>query len=142
MNRALLFLLVFFLCLTDRRLHADEVISLAGQWRFALDQANSGIKENWFGKKLPDKIQLPGILEAQGYGDEISIHTPWVLSLYDRFWYLRADYAAYTNSGDVKVPFLCQPTRHYLGAAWYQRDITISKGWKGEQVTLFLERPH
>jgi hypothetical protein len=91
---------------------------------------------------LPDKIRLPGVLEAQGYGDEIGIRTPWVLTLYDHFWYLRADYAAYTNAGSVKVPFLCQPPRHYLGAAWYQRDLEIPTNWQGKRVVLFLERPH
>jgi hypothetical protein len=117
-------------------------MSLAGEWRFALDRADAGVATHWYENQLPDKIQLPGILEAQGYGDEINIHTPWVLSLYDHEWYLRADYAAYTNDGAVKVPFLCQPPRHYLGAAWYQRDIEIPAAWKGKHIVLFLERPH
>ena len=142
MSRALFLLLAFFSCLAAEQLRADETNSLAGEWRFALDPNDKGLKENWFDKNLMDKIQLPGILEAQGYGDEISIHTPWVLSLYDHFWYLRADYAAYTNNGSVKVPFLCQPPRHYLGAAWYQRDIDIPEEWQGRHVSLFLERPH
>src|ERR1039458_8439867 len=108
------------------QLRAAETIPLAGEWRFALDRNDVGTNEQWFAKNLPDKIKLPGILQAQGYGDDIGIRTPWVLTLYDHFWYLRADYAAYTNAGSVKVPFLCQPPRHYLGAAWYQRDIEIS----------------
>jgi len=124
------------------RTSAAETQSLAGQWRFALDRKDSGISEKWFSKNLTDKINLPGILESQGYGDEISVNTPWVLSLYDHFWFLRADYAAYTNAGNVKVPFLSQPERHYVGAAWYQRDIDIPKSWDGKHVTLFLERPH
>jgi len=121
---------------------AAETISLDGQWQFALDRSDAGITEHWFAKNLADKIRLPGILESQGYGDEISISTPWVLSLYDHFWYLRADYAAYTNAGNVKVPFLCQPPRHYLGAAWYEREIDIPADWNGKRVTLFMERPH
>jgi hypothetical protein len=122
-------------------LFAAETLPLAGEWRFALDPTDAGTKENWFAKNLPDKIQLPGILESQGYGDEISTATPWVLSLYDRNWFLRQEYAAYTNAGNVKVPFLCQPVRHYLGAAWYQRDIEIPTNWNGKRVVLFLERP-
>ena len=117
-------------------------IRLAGEWRFALDRDDSGISKQWFVRDLPDKIQLPGILESQGYGDEISTRTPWVLSLYDHFWFLRSEYAAYTNAGSVKIPFLCQPTRHYIGAAWYQRDIEIPDEWSGKRVVLFLERPH
>jgi hypothetical protein len=124
------------------RFGAAETLPLAGEWRFALDRHDGGTNENWFAKNLPDKIQLPGILEAQSYGDAISTHTPWVLSLYDHFWFLRADYAAYTNAGSVKVPFISQPPRHYLGAAWYQRDFEIPTNWNGKRVTLFLERPH
>ena len=124
------------------RLAAAESLPLAGEWRFALDRQDAGTNEQWFAKDLPDKIQLPGILESQGHGDAISITTPWVLSLYDHFWYLRSDYAAYTNVGSVKVPFISQPMRHYLGAAWYQRDLDIPPSWSGQHVTLFLERPH
>ena len=136
------FILALALCLSGVHTAVADIVPLAGTWRFALDRADAGTNENWFSKDLPDKIQLPGILEAQGYGDEIGIHTPWVLSLYDHFWYLRNGYAAYTNSDNVKVPFLCQPPRHYLGAAWYQRDIEVPADWSGQRVTLFLERPH
>lgn len=140
MNKFFLWAAIF--CLAIESLLAAETIPIAGDWYFALDRADTGTNEHWSAKNLADKISLPGILEAQGYGDEISVQTPWVLSLYDHFWYLRADYAAHTNAGGVKVPFLCQPLRHYLGAAWYQRDIEIPKDWDGKRVTLFLERPH
>src|SRR5215472_2113473 len=85
------------LCLAARLSAAQNSISLAGQWRFALDRDDVGTNQHWFETKLPneDTIRLPGILEAQGYGDKININTPWVLSLYDHAWYLRADYAAY-----------------------------------------------
>ncbi len=133
---------IILLTLAAVTLHAETVISLAGQWHFALDRRDVGISERWFDRHLPDKIHLPGALEAQGCGDPIGIHTPWVLTLYDHFWYLRADYAAYTNAGHVQVPFLCQPPRHYLGAAWYQCQIQIPNDWAGQRVVLFLERPH
>ena len=139
-NRASLALGIALLALV-RSLAAAEPSSLAGQWRFALDRADVGVSERWFTKNLQDKITLPGVLQAQGFGDEIGVITPWVLSLYDRNWFLRADYAAYTNTGHVKVPFVCQPPRHYLGAAWYQRDVAIPTDWAGRRVTLFLERP-
>lgn len=126
----------------ERVASGDGPINLAGTWRFALDRADAGLKERWFGRELTDRIKLPGILQGQGYGDGINTGTPWVLSLYDRFWYLREDYKAYTQPGSVKVPFLCQPPRHYLGAAWYQRDIEIPNSWSGHRVVLCLERPH
>ncbi|TFW31292.1 sugar-binding domain-containing protein [Duganella callida] len=123
---------------------AAEVRDLAGAWRFAIDRADEGVRQRWFARDLADRdhIALPGILQAQGYGDEISTTTPWVLSLYDKHWAERADYQPYTAPGQVKVPFLSQPPRHYLGAAWYQRDIEVPPAWRGKRVTLFLERPH
>jgi hypothetical protein len=121
---------------------ADVSVNLAGEWRFALDRSNSGLAERWFAKDLADRIKLPGILQSQGYGDEISTSTPWVLSLYDRFWYLREEFKPYTKPGNVKVPFLSQPPRHYIGAAWYQRDLEIPSSWQGRRVVLTLERPH
>jgi hypothetical protein len=114
---------------------------LAGTWRFALDRSDEGVAARWYGRALPDRIALPGILNAQGHGDEITTQTPWVLSLYDKEWHQREDYKAYTQPGNVKVPFLSQPPRHYLGAAWYQRDIDVPAAWRGKRVVLHLERP-
>lgn len=116
-------------------------VDLSGEWRFSLDRGNNGEYRNWYYQSLPDRIQLPGILQSQGYGDEISTRTPWVLSLYDRNWFERGDYRAYAQAGSVKVPFLSQPPRHYVGVAWYQRDIRIPEDWRGKRVVLTLERP-
>src|SRR6266545_1693059 len=129
-------------CLTLGSLRAAEVTKLDGTWRFALDRADVGVRQQWFYRDLPERIKLPGVLQAQDYGDEISTQTPWVLSLYDRFWYLREDYKQYIKPGSIKVPFLSQPPRHYLGPAWYQREILIPQAWLGRRVVLTLERPH
>jgi beta-galactosidase len=116
-------------------------VSLDGIWRFMIDPTDSGEKNLWFNQNLPASIKLPGIMQPQ-YGLEISTSTPWVLSQYDRFWYLREDYKAYADPGKVKVPFLSQPPRHYLGVAWYQRDIQIPQYQQGRRFVLTLERPH
>jgi beta-galactosidase len=138
-----IFLLLAFVCLMlSASASASEKISLAGSWQFALDRTDKGIQENWFDQSLADKIMLPGALQTQGFGDEISTNTPWVLSLYDKNWFLREDYKEFAKQGNVKVPFLAQPPRHYLGAAWYNREIEIPANWQGKRVVLFLERPH
>ena len=116
--------------------------ALDGYWRFELDPTDAGLQQQWFNRQLRSYIRLPGILQSQNLGNEISTETPWVLSLYDRYWYLRDDYKAYTEKGKVKVPFLSQPTRHYLGAAWYQRDIDIQRYAVTRRTILTLERPH
>ncbi|PYS60826.1 MAG: glycoside hydrolase, partial [Acidobacteria bacterium] len=131
-----------FLLLAPMCSQAAFPISLEGYWRFELDPADAGGQQQWFNRDLRNRIRLPGILQAQGFGDEISTDTPWVLTLYDRNWYLRDDYKAYIEPGKVKVPFLSQPLRHYLGAAWYQRDIQIERYMIGRRIVLTLERPH
>jgi hypothetical protein len=120
---------------------AADVLDLSGTWRFSLDRNDQGVAQRWYGQALADRIKVPGILNAQGYGDEISTQTPWVLSLYDKSWNEREDYKAYTQPGKVKVPFLSQPPRHYLGAAWYQREVEVPRNWQGKRVVLHLERP-
>ena len=134
-------LLVLFCLSIPLTVAANEKISLEGSWQFALDRDDSGVRDNWFDQSLRDKISLPGVLQSQGYGDEISTQTPWVLSLYDKNWFLREDYKEFARAGSVKVPFLSQPPRHYLGAAWYNREIEIPVAWQGKRVVLFLERP-
>lgn len=132
--------LFFTVCVTCAVLLGRESRDLSGTWRFALDATDIGLREKWFTTELRQSIQLPGTLQAQGFGDEVSAQTPWVLSLYDRHWYLREPYLRYAQSKPAKVPFLSQPVRYYMGAAWYQRDIEVPETWKGRTIILFLER--
>jgi beta-galactosidase len=132
--------LIFILVFAIRALPAS--LDISGEWRFRLDTEDAGITSKWYDKELTDKIILPGILQSQGYGNDITAETPWVLSLYDRNWQLRDEYKDYIKPGSVKVPFLSQPPKHYLGAAWYQRDIEIPAEWAGKRLSLYLERPH
>ena len=118
-------------------------LSLAGKWRFELDRADAGKDAGWFKRDLTDSIQLPGVLQAQGFGDEISPQTPWVLGLGDAWWNQQPKELRqpFSQPGKVEVPFLSQPPRHYLGAAWYQRVIEVPAAWNKQRVMLFLERP-
>lgn len=122
--------------------YSESPRDLSGFWRFYLDRTDSGVNQKLFSARtLPQFIKLPGVLQSQFQGDEITTSTPWVLSLYDRFWYLREDYKDYVDK-NVKIPFLSQPPRHYIGVAWYQREIEIPNNWASRRVVLTLERPH
>ncbi len=121
----------------------EGVQSLAGQWSFALDRYDTGAGEGWYtaGLAATTRITLPGILQTQGYGDDIEATTQFVAALpRDMAWYKLPQYAAYTRPGHVEVPYLSQPVKHYLGVAWYQREIEIPAEWKGKRVGLMLER--
>jgi hypothetical protein len=107
-----------------------------------MDLQDRGIAEKWWLRDCPDRITLPGSLQAQGFGEPVTVETPWTGSVFDRSWYLEARYEKYRQPGNVKIPFWLQPERHYLGAAWYQRDIEIPADWRDRRVTLFLERCH
>jgi len=121
----------------------EGIMSLAGDWRFALDRADVGAADYWYNKTMPSdlKIRLPGILQTQGFGNEVTADTQFVAALpRDMRWYLLPQYKAYTEPGNVKVPYLSQPVRHYLGVAWYQREIDIPEHWAGKRIALHLER--
>src|SRR6185437_6973820 len=68
------------------------VQSLAGEWRFALDRYDMGTgNEAWYKGDLGSttRITLPGILQTQGYGDDIEATTQFVAALpRDMRWYL------------------------------------------------------
>lgn len=117
-----------------------EIKSLQGQWGFAIDPDDMGTKQQWFMRRLENTINLPGSLQQQGYGSEISVNTPWVSGLHDPLWYLREEYRQYAMPDNMKVPFLLQPKKHYLGAAWYQKDIIVPEEWQDKRIILTLER--
>lgn len=114
--------------------------SLHGSWRFALDKDDVGVEQKWYSMRLGDTIVLPGILQEQGYGDEVTAETEWASSLHDPLWYLRDEYIKYAQPGNIKVPFWLQPKKHYRGAAWYQREIVVPESWRGSRISLTLER--
>ena len=60
----------------------------------------------------------------------------------DRSFFTAPRYEPYRQPGNVKVPFWLQPDKHYVGPAWYERDVVVPPEWKGRRVVLHLERPH
>jgi hypothetical protein len=128
--------------LTAVPLPAADAVSLAGRWQFALDREDRGLPEAWFERTLSDAIALPGALQAQGFGDPPGIDTPWTGGIVDRSWFTDPRMAPYRRPGNIKIPFWLQPDRHYVGAAWYQREVEIPAAWAAKRVVLFLERCH
>ncbi len=86
-------------------------LNLAGNWRFAADPKDQGVRERWFLRKLKGNIHLPGSTDEAGVG----------------------------GPGPERLGVLTR--RHeYLGPAWYQREIVLPPDWSGLDVSLFLER--
>lgn len=103
-------------------------IDLAGEWKLSLKEE---------GQECLGKITLPGILQAQGYGNPIGIHTPWVSSLHDDFWYEQEEFRFAQENG-VNVPFLAQPPAHFTGEAYYQREFVVEET-SGEEWFFYVE---
>lgn len=117
--------------------HAAPV-DLSGEWRFALDAGDLGIRvqpDQW---RFPDRIQLPGMATAQGFGDAPSMKTKWT----GEGWRYPELFKEWQGAENFKFPFFLQPPRHYVGPGWYQREFEITPEWSGKRALLHLERVH
>ena len=130
MKKTMLF--SFLMLLASIGVHAQQRISLAGTWDFAVGDAPS----------YDDHVTLPGSMLTNGKGDDVSLKTPWTGSLYDSSFYFNPYMKKYQVEGQMKFPFFLTPEKHYVGRAWYQRTVRVPKAWRRHRVTLFLERPH
>ncbi len=117
-------------------------ISLAGQWSFKLDPKDIGRQEKWYAVKLSDSIKLPGSTAENGYGDEPSVDTKWTGQIVDKSWFTEDKYEKYRQPGNIKIPFWLTPVKHYVGPAWYQKQVNVPQSWGGKRIVLLLERCH
>lgn len=120
----------------------NRSVSLSGNWAFQIDREDKGVREEWFGRALNDRINLPGSMPEKLKGDDVTVRTRWTGSLYDSSYYFNPYMEKYRIDGQVKLPFFLTPDKHYVGVAWYQKKVSVPGDWKGERVVLFLERPH
>lgn len=139
MRRCIIYLFVLLTCHIS--IYAQE-ISLAGNWRFAMDPKDEGIAARWADKRLTDQIQLPGTMITRNKGETVSLQTKWTASIYDSSFFFQPRLAKFRTADNYKVPFWLTPQKYYVGAAWYQKEITIPANWKGKPVRLYMERVH
>ena len=103
---------------------------------------DTGVNEGWYAKDLTDVIRLPGSMLTNGKGDEIKVSTPWTGGMWDSIWYKSPEFAKYRELGNIKVSFWLQPSKYYVGPAWYQRKVIIPARWGNQYTELFMERCH
>ena len=133
-----IFLSLFYACSPN----PNNSINLAGEWKFKIDSLDIGISEQWFKNDYIETVLLPGSMPENGKGNDVSISTKWTGKIVDQSWYTDEKYAKYRKEGNVKIPFWLQPEKHYIGPAWYQKEISIPEIWAGKRIELFLERCH
>lgn len=121
---------------------ADTTLSLNGDWHLRLDPENKGIAQGWSKAQFVDAVELPGAMQNQGYGNVPTAETDWWDGKLKDLWRTSPVYEKYRQADNFKNYEFLQPKKHYLGAAWYSKEIVIPKKWKDKRVTLLLERVH
>ena len=121
---------------------AQKTIDLSGDWNFEIDRQDIGEKEKWFNQALKDMIELPGSMPERLKGDDVTVCTRWTGSLYDSSYYYNPYMEKYRREGNVKLPFFLTPDKHYVGVAWYQREIEIPEAWNNKRIQFEFERTH
>ena len=139
MIRLLPYLLFIFLAPATM---AAQEMSLAGNWRFAMDPNDQGILNRWADTRLPDQIQLPGTMIMRNKGEEVGLQTKWTASIYDSSFFFQPRLEKFRQPANYKIPFWLTPQKYYVGAAWYQKNFQIPAAWQGKQIRLFIERTH
>ncbi|CAD0009076.1 sugar-binding domain-containing protein [Flavobacterium salmonis] len=109
-------LLLLFLSSWDSR--EKTVMDIAGEWTVQLDSTDSGLKNGWQNMSFKQLMKLPGTTDDAGLGVPNKLKP----SLEK----LQMSHLTRKNS--------------YLGAAWYTREISVPKNWKGKEFILKLER--
>ncbi|TXK44317.1 beta-galactosidase, partial [Pontibacter qinzhouensis] len=122
--------------------YGTQDLSLAGAWEFKDDPSDVGIAQKWYLEKRDEMIMLPGSMTSNNKGEEIRLDTEWTGSIFDSSYFVKPEYHEYRQEGSIKVPFWLQPVKYYVGAAWYQKEINLTKELAGKRLQLVLERPH
>ena len=130
--KKLILISTFILVTGIESIGAQEKIDLSGKWSFGVGTEAA----------YNDFVSLPGSMQTNGKGNEVTVHTVWTGSTYDSSYYFNPFMEKYRMEGNVKYPFFLTPDKHYVGTAWYKRTVSIPKAWKRQRIWLFLERPH
>ncbi len=139
------FLLITLLIYLPQLLFAENLKNdLSGRWDFKLDSLNAGVKEEWYKHSFGESINLPGALQNQGYGNDITAETPWVTGVVHRSgsWFVHPMYEFFRKKENLRYPNNFQPQKHYVGAAWYKKEIFIPENFRDREILLSFERVH
>lgn len=130
--------------------YGDEMtneVDLSGTWAFQIDEGDVGIDEKWYGQKLSDSIELPGSMPEQKRGNKVGYDTEFTGNFWKKYeegetWRDDENYKPFLKEDEFRFPFWLISDYHYVGAAWYQKEVEIPANWSGAKSELVLERPH
>ncbi|MEN0020423.1 MAG: discoidin domain-containing protein [Planctomycetota bacterium] len=117
-----------------------DAVNLSGTWQITADANDPGDTELVPGQpNAVGDVWLPGAIQAQGYGETPRIDSPWVGDVREQEW-AHPVYAPYREADNFKMPFWLHPDRVFVGPAIFTRSVSIPEAWRGQHVTLHLER--
>ncbi|RLD83030.1 MAG: beta-galactosidase, partial [Bacteroidetes bacterium] len=117
-------------------------LDLSGEWQFKMDSLDQGINEKWYDQEFLETVMLPGSMVENNKGNPVGFQTKWTGGLRNKNWFEDEHYKPYLSKDEFLFPYWLIPDKHYYGAAWYQKTITIPNSWKGKNTELYLERAH
>lgn len=98
--------------------NATDELNLSGEWFYRLDPDSIGESQAWYAQPFENTIHLPGTLDDAGIGEPLQ-HIPFL---------------------DIATLSALHRKYIYVGPAWYQKKVFISKEWSGKHIELELER--
>ena len=140
--KKILFILFVTVGCTSQNPEVRMNLSLAGEWKFAIDSLDRGLADEWYNKSFEETVMLPGSMAENEKGFDVSLKTNWTGDIIDRSFFNDKKYEKYRQPGNFKVPFWLQPVKYYRGVAWYQKEFELPQAFNNQRVFLFLERPH
>ncbi|WP_248722433.1 sugar-binding domain-containing protein [Seonamhaeicola sp. ML3] len=123
---------------------AQETINLDGQWQVKLDPENKGLEEEWFkNASFANKLDLPGCIQEQGYGEVPGPQTIWWDGNTLGGWFKSRPWVKeYNTPENFKTQAFLVPDRYYIGAAWFIKEVSIPQDWNNKNLKFYLERCH
>ena len=97
---------------------SPQPMSLAGEWRLALEESSTELATSPSAIPFTDSIALPGTTAAQG----------------------KAPVENFTPRMDKETMNRLRERHPFVGVAWYQREVTVPTDWEGQSIRLTLER--
>ncbi len=122
-------------------------LDLSGRWALRLDpdghggQGSAPLNQQWFSSTAPQEVALPGSIQAQGFGAAPALNSNWTGSVRPEVLAMPR-YEPFLTPDNFKMPFWLQPKHHYVGPAWFQREVQIPALWASQRIVLHLERCH
>lgn len=122
-------------------------LDLSGDWAFRMDEQDIGISEKWFSKPMTESITLPGSMPEQKKGKPVGYETPFTGSIWKNYqanesWADDENYQPFLKENEFRFPFWLISEFHYVGAAWYRKEVEIPETWTDSGIELLLERCH